>query len=323
MENYKWDVSDFKLTKSMVRISNVIANIYKKLCDLESSDKKDTEEYVLLINHLKIVREIEDDLYKDLDYYKCVSFEDFFINDQLPYNILSDSDSIIRQNYENNSIRRVLNILSHKILTNYDNIYDIIPRDLCLFLNDIGYTNDMIVDSIDNNVRLKELFNVDVYSGFIAFVQQFIDIDKEDVFKKGLIETKYNTTFINKSIETLMINKSFNISDITITNSNLYNNLKYNYGLNEIFYQMMEITDLTDDEYGDYKNKFTSILRLCFLKSYLVQMSDDTISEINSAFTEYIESDEYLSCHFTDSIGEQLVISSLSEANRLKSHKLK
>ena len=323
MEKYILNTSDFEFINSLIKTTSSIDTLYRKMCELEVNGEKDTEEYQQLLDYLNISLEVENKLYSDakLNYSRCVAIVNFILNKKLPDKFLNDVESIMQQDYSNRILRRILNVLVHKILEDHESLKEMLPNEMIELMYQIGMPNpDKIVShAIYSSIELQKAFEKDSLNGFLNFLQEFIDNNDYKFYKKDLICTKYNTAFINKSVESEMISNKFEIpatfyinsrfvADITQTDLELYNLLKNLYGTKESTKQISEIIELGDMDYGDSKKAITSILRQCFMRANFLLMSDEAISDVNYEFHEFIEDKKYLERHPQDRISEQLII---------------
>lgn len=334
MERYRLNKQDFELIDRLVKTTNSIETLYKKMYDLEISGKKDSNEYKKLLDYLKMTIEVEDKIYQDanLDYLRCIGLADYIIEDRLPDGFTNDVESIMSQNYDNRVLRRILSILFHKVISDYNGIKEMLPNELVDLMIQLGMPNpDKIVSqAIYSSIELQKAFEKDTFSGFLTFLQEFINKKDYANFKEQLISSKYNTSFINKAIESDMISSSFDIpetfyvnsrfvADLTNTDLDLYKLLKNSYGVKESTKQISEVIEMGDMDYSDPKKATSSILRQCLMRASFLLMSDEVISDVNYEFHEFVESEKYLNRHSHDRISEQLIINCFKSIKRDRS----
>lgn len=323
MDKYILNSSDFELINNLIKTTSSLDTLYKKMYELEINDKKQTEEYQKLLDYLNISLEVEDKLYSEanLSYSRCIAIVNFILNKKLPDKFLNDVESIMQQDYSNRVLRRILSVLVHKILEDYENIKEMLPNEIIDLMHQIGMPNpDKVVShAIYSSIELQKAFEKDTLNGFLVFLQEFIDGKDYRFYKNDLISAKYNTAFINKSIESEMVNNKFEIpetfyvnsrfvADITQTDLELYNLLKNLYGVKESTKQISEIIELGDMDYSNSKKAITSILRQCLMRANFLLMSDEAISDVNYEFHEFVEDKKYLDRHPHDRISEQLIV---------------
>lgn len=288
MQKYIFEISDFKQMESLIKTASSIDSLYQKMYELEIHGKKDTEEYKKLFDYLIIALEVENKIYKDskLDYKKGFAWFDYLIDNKLPFDYVSDLESIMRQDYNHRIIRRILNSLLYQITLESD---------------------------------VQKALEKDVINAYLVFLQESIDKQNYHNLKKNLIKSKYNTAFIKKEIETEMILSNFTISNTLYISSRFiadlmnmdlefYNMSKNLYGGKISMFQISELMEMQDESYNDPVKSTTSTLRQCLMRAAFLLMSDEIISEVNDEFHEIIESNEYLCRNPHDKISEQLVI---------------
>lgn len=323
MEKYKLVSEDYKWLERIIQTTTSIETLYKKLFDLEIKGQKDTEEYKQIMDYLSIAIDVEDKVYEEanLNYYKCIALADHIIDDRLPEKFLNDTESIMQQDYNNRVLRRILNVLVHKVLSDYDSIREMLPNELIELMKQLGMPNpdELVSKAIYSSIELQKAFEKDTFNGFLAFLQEFINKKDYNSFKEHLIRSKYNTAFINKNIEIDMRSNKFEIPETFYANArfiadliqvdlDLFYVLKNSYGVKESTKQISEIIEMSDLDYGDTTKATTSILRQCLMRASFFLMSDEVISDVNYEFHEFVENKKYLERHQNDHISEQLVI---------------
>lgn len=323
MEKYKLTNEDYKWLERIIQTTISIETLYKKLFNLEITVQKDSEEYKKVMDYLSIAIDVEDKAYEDADlsYYKCIALADYIINDRISEKFLNDTESIMQQDYNNRVLRRILNNLVHRILSDYDSIREMLPNELVELVKQLGMPNpdELVSKAIYSDIELQKAFEKDTFNGFLTFLQEFIDKKEYNFFKEHLIRTKYNTAFINKNIEIDMRSNKFEIPETFYENArfvadliqidlDLFYILKNSYGANESTKQISEIIEMSDLDYGDTTKATTSILRQCLMRASFLLMSDEVISDVNYEFHEFVENKKYLDRHKNDHISEQLVI---------------
>lgn len=324
MKKYKLVNKDFEWLERITQTTISIEALYKKMYDLEINGQKDTEEFSTLMEYLTIAIDVEDKVYNDanLNYSKCVALTEYIINDKLPSEYLNDTESIMLQDYNNRVSRRILNILMHKVISDYNSVKEVLPRELIGVMEQLGMPNpeQLVSQAIYSSVELQKAFEKDILNGFLAFLQEFINKKDYYSFRKYLVRSKYNTAFINKDTEIDMRNNRFEIpetfytnssfiADLTQTDLELFELLKNSYGTREANQQISEIIEMNDMDYSDPTKATTSILRQCLMRAAFLLMSDEVISDINYEFHQFIEDKNYLERHHKDRISEQIVVS--------------
>ena len=320
MKDYKLVNQDYKWLERIIKTTISIEALYKKLFDFETKKQKDTAEYNQTMEYLNIAIEVEDKLYEeaDLDYYKCKALVDHIVGDRLPENFLNDTESIVQQDYNNRVLRRILNILVYRSISNFDSIRGILPDEIVEILEQSGIPNagELVTKIIYNSIELQKAFEKDIFNVFLIFLQDYINNQSYSNFKEYLIRSKYYIAFINKYVEINMRSNKFEMPETFYANAKFVADsnkvdfylLKNIYGIYEATKQIIEIMEISDLDYSDITKATTSILRQCLMRTSFLLMNDEVISNINFEFHEYIEDKKYLDRHQHDHISKQLVI---------------
>lgn len=238
--------------------------------------------------------------------------------DRLPDKFIENIESIVNQDYNNNTIRRILNILDNIINSTSSTIKSILPNEQITLIKQYGLLNVDIL-FLKNNVDVirKEIEN-DLLKTYLLFLQEFIDNQNYSKFKLHLIRSKYNTSFINNNVEKDMIFNNYEIIKTLSINSQTiavfnkidleqYNLFKNKYSRSICTKQIFELIEINDMDYKDITKASISILRQCLIRSSFQLMDDNLISDINDAFHNLIKCNEYLARHPQNNISEQLI----------------
>ncbi len=292
MKIYIPNRQDYDLIHKLLIITKSIESLYKKMCELELNGKKNTKEYNGLITLLKETVEEENKIYSDanINEERGVGLTFYIMEQNLPENTENDVESTINQNYNVRTYRRIIN-----------NLFNIGVSDY-------------------KSAKLRNAFEKDIINGYLSFMQDFANSKSYEEKKDQFIINKYNTAFINKSIESDMLSSSFDIpktfyvssrliADVYNVNLTFYKSISNDFYAKEAAKQISRLIDIFDEEYKyDDDNKLSSILRQCYLRSAFLFLDDELLTDMNDSFHEFVESDEYLDKHSNDTIGTQLVI---------------
>jgi len=323
MEVYRLEKKDFEQINNLIKTTSSIDNLYKKIYALEIDGKKDSEDYKKLLDYLNIAIEVETKLYNEynLNSSKCIAWAEYLLSDRLPDGFENDMESIMKQDYSNRIIRRILSVLVHKIVSNHKNVKEMLPTEIMELMKQLGMPNpDKIVSqAVYSSIEIQKAFEKDILNSYLAFLQEFLQKEEYRNFRSQLINSKYNIAFINKEIENSMISNNFDIPDTLYVNSrfvadllqmdlDLYKLLKNSYGVKTSTQQISEIIEIGDLDYSDPIKATTSILRQCLMRAAFLLMSDEVISDVNYEFHEFVEDKKYLDRHPNDRISEQLII---------------
>lgn len=316
MKKYYLSGEDLKRISKILEGSKSIENLYNKLYELELDDKKDTEEYKTQIQYLRYSLDLENRLYQNSNFSadKCSALIKYLIKFKLNKDYIDCEEYIINQDCNNIHILRVLRFLTQQIV-NDDGGY----KELYLTESDSSIFN------MENLTKAKQYTNIcnfmenDIHNLFLLFLQELIDNKNYSFYKNEFIRVKYNLSFINSKLEKQMIDNNFNInrdvylsskliSDLYGIDLEIYNFMRDDYASAFLDTHISEFLKLGDIDYNERTKSISSMIRSCYIKSYLLMMSDDKIYDCNSEFHEYIESEEYINKHPNDTISEKLII---------------
>lgn len=287
-----------------------ISNLYDRLCNLEINGKHNSEEYKKLYEYLLIALDVEKNHYKsmNLNYLKIVAFLEY-INLDIKNNIW---EGIINQNYNDKIKYRVLKQFLNFLQINQSYYNQYIMDAINSGFEIENYEAQTIKDEIELDLALQS----DIDSLFVRYLQDLIDNNLYETYKKQLIMTKYLCSFIE--------------NDLIIINKNLLLNIS-------TFNAVSELQQLPNDEKQEFikdtqseslkeniakimlpnkkcrkKNTLTKLLlRDCYIRAqlevfelpYLVYIDN----EIQNLINKY-------NLYETHSIGSTLVVNSIKEA---------
>jgi len=324
MGRYKLEKKDFEEIAALINVTTAISNDYKALYNLEINGKKDNEEYKKVLDNLHMDIDFENKLYNEyyhLNYDKCNAWLEYLFENNMPEKIEKDMETMMKQDYSNRIIMRILNTLINKMTENYHDVKKIIPEEMIEILKQIGIPNPdrMLSQSAYSSIKIQNALEIDTINAYLSILEEYIKKEDYRNFRNQLINSKYNITFINKQIEKDMISNNFDISDTLYINSKMiadlyqldstiYDVLKDHYIIQIASKQISEVIEIGDMDYSDQNKAITSILRQCLMRASFLLMSDDTISDINYTFHEFIEGEKYIDRHKNDRISEQLIV---------------
>lgn len=259
--------------------------------NLELDDNKDSDEYKKNLDYLTIALDIEKKLYETIDNRTMIELVTLLLNDKLSSNFCGNVDSIINENYNNKIIRRVLNKLNEGIDYNNDTYFNVddqvenFNENIFMPIPDLPKENNSISPSI-----LVAEFESIIYQCILDII---IEQEKHDI--NDFIKSKYNMTFINNFLETLLVNNNFNIPENeTYINNNEkeytfdivehINEKKKNYYTDIAYNYLLELNNFSDDDYRD-KIKYNKTVILLNLINYIMQELDE--NEINDLKLKY------------------------------------
>jgi len=294
MDYYRLEKKDYEQIRNITNLTLTIDKLYKKLYDLEIIDKKDTDDYKRILEHLNILIEKENKLYKEcnLNSEKCISWVGYLLKDKSLFALKNDLESIVTQDYNDRVIRRILSVLTKIMEKDHDFVKKMIPSDLINTAKELNIPNidKMLSFSISNSVEIQKAYEKDLYSTYLLFLNDSIKKENNEKIRNNLINSKYNFSFIDKEIEEDMISNNFEVSDdlyltsrltadLFCMNLNLYNSLKDSFNSKISMKQIIELLKISDVEYNDFSKKTTSIVRKSLLKASFLMMSDNKVNE--------------------------------------------
>ena len=333
MREYEITKSDIELIKRLERISIAIESLYEKMFSLEMEGKRDSEEFDLQIENLKIALDVENRIYGEvsLDYAKCFAFCDYILNNLAIEDLDSDYESLMKQDYADRPLRRITNFLTHKIKSDYSFAKDSLFQqpEYAQYMYD-SKKEEKISTSIYRSTSINLAIERDIINSFLVLLQETIDSERNEQYRERLIKTKYNMSFIYRFVEETMIYNKFEIpellninsgviADLTNASPEVYEVLKRHHGVSVATPQIAEILDISDEEYEDPQKVTTSILRQCLLRSTFLIMDEDTLENIHDEYHNFIESKDYLQDHHPgDHISEDAIAKCFRLVNKDK-----
>jgi len=334
MKEYTLKKEDLNFLQRLIKITKSIQSLYDKLYNLDIAGKKDTEEYNKILDNLDISLDVESEIYieKEVDIERYKGILKYIKNDMLPYFYKSDLENIASQDYSYMALRRIIKTLEtqlrHKIDESCTNI------------------------EIDENSEIAEIFDVikpygckmediyhfempiekDVMNGTLLFLEDAIKDEKYKSITNALKKAKYNITFLNREIESMMLWRGFEPNDKLFLNSDMImeiygydayqtNVLKSMFGIAKMEDQIEKILQIENEDYSDYKKLSTSKIRECMLRGISLLMDEVAIKKIILEKYEKEFIDNKNNYRGANIISYQIVIDSLKN-NEIDKEKL-
>ena len=297
------------------RIANSIETLYRKLYKMEINGEKDSLEYQKTMDYLKIAKEVENDYYNNnfIGFDECSYYYDLII-EETDNKLEKDIDSIIVMRHDDEVVRRIVSKIRNKMVKSFD----VIPINK---LKKQTKYDDILASEVKltNIFRSLDLCQYDTLSTFLIFLQLFILKTKNDNFIQKLIKTKYYISFINSEVESSLINNNFEISPFSIHNADFlaclnaipykdYYNTKDEYIFKEAYRQLFKLNAVKDLDYKIESKGLTAILRLCFLKSFLLQMKFKDLVETERDFRKIINGETNMKAFKNNDISKELLL---------------
>lgn len=296
--------SDLKLLNDMIRSSYVIDKLYSNLEKLETENKVDSLEYSKTLDNLRIAKSLEDSHYELLNnnYKMAISFIDY-LNIKSKVERLSLYEIIISESYKNRIILRTLNNLNILIENNYQDFKDKLPNELKDFISKADKDNEILKDVTNTSGNLKNSFRLDIFRGYLYFLNSFIINKNLRSFGSSLIINKYKACFLYKNIESELIVNAFKQSDVIYLGSKLqadmfnldydiYNSAKSTFSKNISVSMIKKMLKVDDIDYSDIKLATHSILIQAMLRSSLLLLSESEVQSLYSDFKNYVKNND-------------------------------
>lgn len=316
MEEYKLTTTDYNEISSLIKITKNIYLYYQKLYELEIYNKKDTKEYIDIINKITSLRK-EEEKYYNLDLTKCMSYINFLNNTLADENTNTNTTyNITNLNYTKEYLIRILSAYNNRIMSS-KNITKLIPLEL----------EDLIQDKelqkmLKDGMMIKNSITNDNYNIFMYFLEEEINKKDNKHLKDKLIKLKYYASYINRDIEKEQLSNSFNntelylgskfIKELYKLDDTMYQDLTKDNNISLAVEQLRELVKISDIEYLDDNTNISAIARCCFLRSAFINLDNDIIIELNDNFHNIIENDIHLILHNDDVISERLIINAFN-----------
>ena len=311
--------NDCKNLEELERITKSISNLYDKLCALEINGKCKTEEYNKIYECLIIAIEVEKSHYKsmNLDYSKIVAFLEY-IDMNLKNNIL---EGIINQNYNDKINYRILRQFFNILQINQSIYNQYIKEEISIRFEIDDYDEEIITNEAELDMALQS----DINSLFIYYLQDLIDNDLYNIYKKQLIMTKYFYSFIESDLTSIDNNLLASISNFDVISEfqKLSNKFKYQF-VRDTQFENLKQNIVKLFEIADYKCKKKNyltkmLLRDCYIRAQLLVFELSDLVEISDKIEETISKHNYMKTH---SICGSLLINSIREVISSKLLKL-
>lgn len=294
---YKLKKRDYELINQIIEATQIVSDIYDKLYELEKAGKKDSDEYLKIIEYLSMtIDDFEAELYQELNLTleKGLAIIKYLKSDILF--ALGKTDEML-DNFSGNNriIRRIILSVKSVMYKSKE------------FLN---YSKSFFNQNI---IEVQKSTKIDFNNLVIVLLQEQLAFEAKDY----LLQAKYNFIFINKDLEEALIKSGFNIFKVVDSQTimttmfseakgeNETNIVIDNFLLPRLKYQILSLLDITDEEYDKEDKKEEFKLTEILIRSMLILISDYTIEEINYKLNQGLESNEYLNMHRCNTKSEE------------------
>jgi len=326
MKRYLFKKEDFCMIKKIFNVSAAINTLYKRLYELEINGKANTKEFDTLLDYLSISIGVEKELYDEscLHYSKCLAWLDHLLKDCIPDGMINDMDAILSQETTYSIVRRMVNILSNKLVYQFNNKY--VPNIILSIVPD----NEILQNHFDNpeiaNIltQIEKDIEYGMLNYYVTFLNDYILDSNYENLKNNIIFSKYSTSFIRPRIEQRLVKNKFIVDKapynvIQFLNSfensenTLFCNLKDVSGFNLAREQIINLLNLKDEDYSDTKKATTAVLSQCMLRSNCILLDNDFIEDLKYVY-EAFNSDS----SGNNSISESIINKCLKKAKKDK-----
>lgn len=322
MDKLNFSKEELAKIEEFLKAATRINEIYNKLYHLEINGKKDSEEYNKLLKMLKEAINIENNIYinDNLTLQKCIKMIELLASAPNSTKI-SNINCIIEQNDSDIIVRRVINILTNKTLTNKNYAQNLIPKEMFEQLKNLGIPieSKQAYKNLNNDTKVQVAINNDITIVFLSILEDTITFKKYETYRNKLLKAKYDTVFTLKDIEEQIIENKFTIPTTVYINSRfindllqsepqVYNMIKSIEVQTKASMHIIRLLNITDEDYKIENNNIASIIRQCYIRSLLTFMNDDEVYDLNDKFHELVESQNYLETHPYDRISETAII---------------
>ena len=231
-----------------------INSIYKRLYELELNEKKDSIEFLELVNVLKERIEKEKELF-DLFYNN--------LDENLSCSVLDDGEPFAKRINDYMSFYETLNIPIYE-----DDSEEII----------IDKRYDM------QYAKLYKSCSRNIFLVYLSFLQEYIDMDDFNSLRSNMLSFKYYNSFINHDVEECLMDSNFQVSKVNYVNLyfvaetlgidiNMCDKVILDCFKDTVEVTVNQILSINDSDYSDNNKKAISINNQSMLRAGLSLMS--------------------------------------------------
>lgn len=264
-----------ELTKEEIEIFEKLITLNKKILKLYEQLVNKPDEYEKIIDYLSICLDLENDLYKKLDYSKTEYYLEYLNLDFFKNKF--DYDIAISMDLDKASIKRIYTIIMTKenddIIKNIEN-------------------NDYSTEDVHNSLILARTIDEDFKRLFAFFLDDLIKQEPNEEFKVRLAKIKYLIYFLNPNLEKELIFKeektfinTFLTADILNANLDDTKKLIITYIIRNLKKYLVLLINTKDEDYQDKDKYFNTLVYEALIKAWL-EMS---YTKIN--FSKYKDTD--------------------------------
>ena len=279
--------------ENIIKLYSEINMIYIELRKLEMANNRNSDMFTNLVNLLK------KDLLKEKKFIdKIISQGELDLDDiYLMLDECTDRPFNIRfEDYINNKLDINISLVEE------------LNQDI---ISDIKYSK--LYDACSSNIFLM----------YLSFLQEYADSDSFNYLKDGLLNYKYYNSFINHSIESILIDSSFNVDRVNYINLDfIADMLKLNDSrevileccIDTIRTTINQILSINDSDYRNDDKKVTSLNNQSMLRAGLVIISDSDYNNIKDSISKEYE----LLCNDNNKISAEIIKIIIGDRNKNK-----
>ncbi len=290
-------------------ISGIIWDHYNELTNLEVEGKKDTPEYEKVIEELKLILEIEDDYYRDLENMGIDAYEmgNFILNE-----------------YEKENF----SVGFHCIFSyNKDRILDRMISKLYNYKSD-SYAFSRIYNYNEFCSELEKNYELDLLNIFLSLINDLINDNYYKVYRGHLMGLKYILAYLCEPLEKELIVKKYDMKTFNMEHAKTF--LEINDELEneemlsiEFFREIINnelqiILKIPDESYINENAIFPSLVKRKLVEAALMYLPEENIGLVE----EYLIKQEKKHADYFEknSISLQLIRETIDDAKISKAN---
>jgi len=294
-----------KILEKIEIVTKNILNIYDDLMMMEIEGTKNNEKYIQKLENLKLLKEIEQQYYKELE--KKYSLDELIkLKRNLNVDNIADSKisdlhfSTYYKTEEEIIKRRIYNNIDSLILDKCENdsLFNIIERKIGNFDYKrqsfiLGDEEIFVLNHAKTFVKINQKVTNNLYYKYLYFIQLYINNNR---CLTDLINSKYSLIFIDKRIEDELIKNNFKIKVKTINeistssvDQKIYDYLLESGSLNFLSLSISELLTLSDTDLKHFSSHFIVYFYEAIIRSSALQLNEETLQQFKNMINEVEE----------------------------------
>lgn len=255
----------------ILRLYYEINSIYLELYKLELNGKKDSIEFIELVNFLREKIEKEKKLF-DLFYNN--------LDENLSCSILDDEEPFAKR------------------INDYMNFYDA----LNIPISEEDDEDTIVEKTYDiQYAKLYKSCSRNIFLIYLSFLQEYIDMDDFSYLRSKMLSFKYYNSFINHDVESCLVDLNFEVAEVNYVNLyiiaetlgidiDICDNLILDCFKDSIEITVNQILSINDSDYGNDNVRAMSINNQSMLRAALSLMSKSEYAKNKDWMFELINS---------------------------------